>query len=184
MITLTELERGIFSATIADKPAVVAFVRRTRKSADDLGNSVTFNAEKIRRARALAAEYKATPYVAVEVWHKDEFHVGFAMPAELWSQYKGGVSEFLVNDKAAEKYKADAAVVKFRAHVSEKKAAPAPEPAKAPEPKPAPVVVNMKTPGWTEAELAEIQRLQETRGITRKSAIQMMRRAAKKAVRA
>ncbi|HEV2521986.1 MAG TPA: hypothetical protein VGT24_06355 [Candidatus Acidoferrales bacterium] len=179
MHQLIELERGIYSTTINDEPAVVAFVKRTRKSADDLGQSVTVNTERIKQARKLAGD-KATAYVAVEVWHKAEYVAGFAMPIEKWSKYHVGQSDFPVGPKAVEQFKTDEAIIRtFRVHVrAAEKAAPAPEPKPepkaAPKPEPKPAVVDI--PHWTEEEEKEIAKYQETEGITRKSAIQKMRR--------
>ncbi|HEV2522701.1 MAG TPA: hypothetical protein VGT24_10010 [Candidatus Acidoferrales bacterium] len=132
MFTLAELESGIYSATIAGKPAVVVFKKRTRKSAADLAQSVTFNTEKIKQARKLANDTGAVPYVATEIWHKSEYVCGFAMPAELWSKYHTGAGEFPVGPKAIEAYKEFDQILKnFKAHI---KKADKPKPATEPKP--------------------------------------------------
>lgn len=195
ILKLKPIERGVYLATIHGKPAVVAFRRRNRQSDDTLHNSVTFNPAQIRHANAAATKAGYPAWVAVEIQLKGKHVYGFAMPAdaEHWGKMHTSAADFPMSEKAREIYSGSDAILKgFRAEeVAADK--PAPEAKELPLDKPlramvreakaaqkeAPATVHI--PATTTVSLEQqIAHIQETRGLSRKGAMQFIRREAAK----
>jgi hypothetical protein len=183
---------GVYTATIAGKPAVVAMTQRDRAKAEFVNRSVTVSDSKIRPAQKLASQSGAAFYVAVAVSVQGKFKQAVAVPYELFKGIKQSTNDFPLNEKILEAFAKNDDVLKdWRPEISEFVIPLVPRtgkpvvrvPAKQFPLAVAPTKVDMRTPGWTDAEEREIARLQETEGLSRKSAVQKMRRAAKQSAR-
>jgi hypothetical protein len=123
-------------------------------------------------------------WVGVAVYHrKHDFKQSFAPPYEAFKKVKVGEADFPLGDAARAEYAKDGiAFVGWKPQVVEmvKVAATTTKPARVA--KAAPVVIDMRTPGWTADEEAQIAKY-IAEGLSRKSAVQKMRRAAKQAGR-
>jgi len=97
-------KRGVYTATIAGKPAVVAMTQRDRAKVEFVNRSVTIGPAKIRPALKLASESGAGLYIAVSVSVQGKFKQAFAVPYELFKSIKQGTGDFPLNETRLEEF--------------------------------------------------------------------------------
>jgi hypothetical protein len=123
-ITLTPIQgkRGVFTASLAGKPAVIAWRARDRQKKEALSASVTFSADQVKSARALAHEQKVPCLVAVSVSLKGQLAHSYAVPVGTFEQIRVADADFPLGEKYRQQFAGDTNVLKgFQVEVAEPK---------------------------------------------------------------
>jgi hypothetical protein len=109
---------GVYTATILDKPAVVAMTERNRAKVEAINASVTIGSRKIRAALKLANESGAALWIAVSVSVASKWKQSYAIPYETFKKWKVGQADFPLGKEAREEYaKKGLGVVGFKPEI-------------------------------------------------------------------
>jgi hypothetical protein len=101
-------DRGVFSAKISGKRAVVCFTARDRSSPDKALVSVTIAPARLKAASAAGNKESLPVMIAVAVTVKGRWSSGWILPLELFKKQAVSKSDFALSASARTAYAASA----------------------------------------------------------------------------
>jgi hypothetical protein len=101
-------DRGVFTAKISGKRAVVCFTARDRASANKALVSVTIAPTRLKAASAARNKESLPVMVAVAVTVKGRWSSGWILPLELFKKHATSQSDFALSASARTAYAASA----------------------------------------------------------------------------
>jgi hypothetical protein len=100
-------DRGVFTAKISGKRAVVCFTARDRSSADKALVSVTIAPARLKAANTAGNKESLPVIIAVAVTVKGRWSSGWILPLELFKKQATSQSDFALSASARTAYAAD-----------------------------------------------------------------------------
>lgn len=100
-------DRGVFTAKIGGKRAVVCFTARDRSSADKALVSVTIAPARLKAASTAGNKESLPVMIAVAVTVKGRWSSGWILPLELFKKQATSQSDFALSASARTTYAAD-----------------------------------------------------------------------------